>query len=751
MQSSTVRSALDPTIAESTADQGSTMLTGAIISQWEQSGQPDMVVALRQHPLLLRKRSLLLNLAIEEYKARRRASCNLDLEKHCDRFQEFGSSIQRSIQRQLEVQRFIDEQPELLEELCAPKWPAAGEEFGRFHVLEELGFGSIAHIYLCLEGDVGNRAVVVKATPFPSFEASILGRLNHRNIIPIYSTGFVDERELYYLCMPYCGRSTLSDVLDMAFEAGCPRRDKCIALAAKRWTSDDKRLPQPERRRLFVRLGYGIYVDGVLKLAIQIADALGHAHQQGILHGDLKPSNVLLAPDGKPLLLDFNLSQDYANASSVCGGTLPYMPPEHLQLVAGHGAQDKDRSSDATSDIYSFGALLFELLAGVTPINRLGKAYDASTMAKLLLARIQQGVGSIRHYNPLVSRRLDSIVLRCLAFDRHERPATMEEVKHVLQRERRSLAAVGRQARVRPVVFSAAVGLPLAVLAGTVAHIATQPPRYLANFEQGLQLASEGEADKAAEYFTSAVAYNPLFVPARFELGRSRIALGDLDLALNEFGQLARSESDAHSMAYLGYCFNLKRLPVAAIPWYEKAIRSGATSTAIYNNLGASYLDASTHLSRTDQLRLAEEYLHKALESSMSSPTVMLNIMRHAVAKSKIDSSYDPFGVWRQVQSLILTAPKDPFVESHVALWYGTVYDREAGLHERGSPGRFAASEAERSARKAFAAVYQKLRPGFREMPPADISRSRDALQEPSLPTVHRYFIEPLSIDPPQS
>jgi len=739
MQSSTVRSALDPTIAGSTTDDRSAILAESLIAQWGQSGQPDMVVTLRQHPQLLRKRSLLLNLAIAEYKARRRSAGDLDLEKHCDRFQEFGSSIQRSIQRQLEVQRFVDEQPELLEDLDGANWLEAGATFAGFHILEELGVGATARVYLCREAAVGNRPVVVKVTPFPSVEASVLGRLNHQHIIPIHSADFVDDYDLHYVCMPYCGRSTLLDLLDVAYQDGCPRTDHCIAIAADRWTSDDNRLPRREKRRQFIEhCRYGTYVDGILNLAIQIAEALDHAHQQGILHGDLKPSNVLLTPSGRPLLLDFNLSRDYASTPRICGGTLPYMPPEHLQVVAGDLPQGDNVRSDVTSDIYSYGALLFELLAGVTPVRKLGDACDSSTMAKRLLARIQQGVGSIRQHNPLVSRRLESIVLRCLAIDRQARPTTMAEVKRILQSERRSFAAVGRQARVRPVLFSVAVGLPLAILSGGVAYVAVQPAQYLADFEAGSQLAAKGQQEKAAEYFASAVDDNPSYAPARFELGRARIALGELDLALNEFGQLARSEGDAQSLAYFAYCFNLKRISVAAIPWYERAIKSGAASTAVYNNLGASYIDASNHLPRKEQLSRAERYLHQALASGDASSVVQLNIVRHAIAKSQSDSSYNPFDVWRQVEFIIASRPKDRFVETHVALWYHEVLDHEKANPTLRSDSGSHLSKQELAGRTQFAAIYERVRSSNENFPIVF-----EATSEPSFP-IGRYFLEPV-------
>jgi hypothetical protein len=193
MHSTTIRSDVDPTVAEPSTKQA--LLTDAIFSQWSRSGQADMVAVLREHPSLLRDRSRLLNLAIEEYEVYDHASGDLDLEKHCARFEEFGSSIQQSILRQLEVQRFIDRQPDLLRELCTPLWPKSGEDFGPFYVLEEIGFGAIARVFICLESELGNRPVVVKATPLPTFEASILGKLNQENIIPINSTGRVEERD----------------------------------------------------------------------------------------------------------------------------------------------------------------------------------------------------------------------------------------------------------------------------------------------------------------------------------------------------------------------------------------------------------------------------------------------------------------------------------------------------------------------------------------------------------------------------
>jgi serine/threonine protein kinase/Flp pilus assembly protein TadD len=105
------------------------------------------------------------------------------------------------------------------------------------------------------------------------------------------------------------------------------------------------------------------YVQAVLWIASRLADGLAYAHEHQVIHRDLKPANVLLADDGQPLLLDFNLSDNLRLRSSVLGasvgGTLPYMAPEQLESFYHPG-----RRVDARSDLYSLGLILYELVCG---------------------------------------------------------------------------------------------------------------------------------------------------------------------------------------------------------------------------------------------------------------------------------------------------------------------------------------------------------------------------------------------------
>ena len=107
-------------------------------------------------------------------------------------------------------------------------------------------------------------------------------------------------------------------------------------------------------------------MDGIVWLGVRMADALSAVHQCGFVHHDLKPSNVLLGLDGQPRVLDFNLASDVRNAKSRLGGTLPYMPPEHLNAVR---HPDAPGQMDARGDVYSLGVILYELLDRGPPLR----------------------------------------------------------------------------------------------------------------------------------------------------------------------------------------------------------------------------------------------------------------------------------------------------------------------------------------------------------------------------------------------
>ena len=211
-------------------------------------------------------------------------------------------------------------------------------------------------------------------------------------------------------------------------------------------TSDDSRpktgwsVPTSERPkyqgRLKVLSGLS-YVEAVLWIGAKLADGLSHAHERGILHRDLKPANVLLADDGEPMLLDFHLSADMKQSANIrerlVGGTLPYMAPEQI-----YAFQQRIDNSDARSDIYSLGVILFELLSGRNPFP-IRQRPSLETMLEVMLQDRRQSPPKLRRWNAAVTPAVEVIVQRCLNSNPDHRYQTAAELREDIERHLKHL------------------------------------------------------------------------------------------------------------------------------------------------------------------------------------------------------------------------------------------------------------------------------------------------------------------------
>jgi serine/threonine protein kinase/Tfp pilus assembly protein PilF len=336
---------------------------------------------------------------------------------------------------------------------------AAQRELG-FEIVEQLGRGASARVYLARQPSLANRLVVLKFTTESTVEADRLARLQHTNVVPIYS--YHQLGEMHVICMPFVGRYVLKEwvdqlhVLGMAPENNAPLvttlRDKASVsqnsqssgLIQTRSNLHDSRdsidsvdrgylestsrlVRNPSREAGLLKLQGENYCDTVLWIAGRLASGMAHAHDHGILHLDIKPGNILITDEGQPMLLDFHLStlrNSLGPENPVIGGTLPYMSPEQILAF-----QDQ-ASVDERSDIYSLGVVLYELMTGRLPFVTGRTGASREDLQRMLEVRTK--VTSLVQHNRVISPAAESIVMHCLAYRPEDRYQSAHELVHDL-------------------------------------------------------------------------------------------------------------------------------------------------------------------------------------------------------------------------------------------------------------------------------------------------------------------------------
>jgi len=265
---------------------------------------------------------------------------------------------------------------------AAPAPAERAERVGPYRLQSELGRGAQGIVYLAEDTRL-HRSVALKVLPRDVValsgpatlrlrrEAEAIARLEHPGIATIYETGQDDA--MAWIAMQYVAGGSVQQRI-------------------ARRVADGLGPPGPDA------------IPAVVRLVERAARALAAAHAAGILHRDVKPANLLLKADDEPVLVDFGLAADeHASTPTITApgavfGTLAYLPPERLG-----GAP-----ADARSDVYSLGAVLFELLALTRP-------YAAEVTAHELKAIAEAAVPDVRVHNPSVPRDLATVVATALA------------------------------------------------------------------------------------------------------------------------------------------------------------------------------------------------------------------------------------------------------------------------------------------------------------------------------------------------
>jgi serine/threonine protein kinase/Flp pilus assembly protein TadD len=294
---------------------------------------------------------------------------------------------------------FISSQLMQGESMFAPAAPPhVAEKIGDFELVALLGEGTFSRVYLARQSSLGRRYVAAKVVDRPMQEPYNLSRLQHTGIVPLYSCHEADGR--WVLCMPYSGATTLARWLREHKEPqdrnGISLRQS-IESAQTRLTSHSEDKPiglgnppldvvQSLRRWHHAASGPLQHLQsmssGRLALWIfrRLASALSHAHQRGLVHGDLKPANILIRNDGEPALIDFNLSQSTESRQRAwIGGTMPYLAREQLQQLLAQSAGPPRPEYD----IHALGVIMFEILEGRLPFRSAANSGEEELRAAL--------------------------------------------------------------------------------------------------------------------------------------------------------------------------------------------------------------------------------------------------------------------------------------------------------------------------------------------------------------------------------
>lgn len=342
-----------------------------------------------------------------EYAEKARQGENPSIDSYLERYPEMATQIRELFPMVAALEQWkSDRESEVLRAQLPDQFKL--KQLGDCRLVREIGRGGMGVVFEALEGSI-ERRVAVKLLPWRismvphrqerfEREAQTIARLRHANIVPIFRFGRHDDYAYYV--MQYVESVNLGHMIEALNARGHVWPAQEIQEHTSR--SDDSDMGSVERKGLkqdswkaFARIGF------------QVAQALRHAHRQGVLHNDVKPGNLLIDATGKVFVTDFGLAEpldpDASEPDDSVNGTLRYMAPERFQ-----------GQCDETSDVYSLGITLFELVTRQS-------AFETDSRVELIGAITSGELRSLKEVDTSVPADLAAVISKAMAHDPNER------------------------------------------------------------------------------------------------------------------------------------------------------------------------------------------------------------------------------------------------------------------------------------------------------------------------------------------
>ena len=269
--------------------------------------------------------------------------------------------------------------------------PLIGMKLGSYQIISALGRGGMARVYKARDLALNRLAAIKVIEPGLSQtgsyserfrrEAQAIAALEHPHIVPVYYFG--EQDSLYFLAMKFIEGEDLSSLME-------------------RYAIQGEYLP----------------MDDIMRIIDAVGSALDYAHSRGVIHRDVKPSNIMIDQNGHPYLTDFGLALDVSQGTmGEVLGTPHYVAPEQARNSAQVVPQ---------SDLYSLGVMLFEIFTGVVP-------FDDATPTAIALQHILNEPPAPRALNPALAPAIEMVILKAMVKNPDERYQTGEALAEALR------------------------------------------------------------------------------------------------------------------------------------------------------------------------------------------------------------------------------------------------------------------------------------------------------------------------------